>query len=90
MISVVFPWAGTVESFVIHGDKPITALRIFPEPVAERLLQQRLLLLCKDRLLHVQHTLLASVVVGDGIIDGPAGGYECDHTAGANLIQRFG
>ena len=69
MAPVELPGPGAVEPFIVQARQPVTALRVLPEPVPKRLLDQRLLLLGQNGLLHVQHPLFLAVFILDQIID---------------------
>ena len=69
MASVVLARARRVEQLVVLGDKRLPALRAFPQPVAEGVLDDLLLLLGEGGLLDVEHPALGAVRVLDLVVD---------------------
>ena len=69
MASIVLAGAYAVEFGVVKSSQPVAAVRIFPYPVAESVLDRLLLLLREYGVLLVQHPHFVPVLVGDGIED---------------------
>ena len=69
MASIVLAGAYAVEFGVVKSSQPVAAVRVFPYPVAESVLDRLLLLLREYGVLLVQHPHFVSVLVGDGIKD---------------------
>ena len=67
--AVVLTRSCAVEQLVILGDKRLAALRVFPQPVAEGVLDDLLLLLGEGCLLDVEHPALGAVCVLDLVVD---------------------
>ena len=69
MGTIVLTGTGTVEQFVILFHKFRTAIRVFPHPVLERILNGLLFLLGEGGLLFIQNPLLLAVCILHGIVD---------------------
>ena len=69
MATIVFTRSGGVKQFIILGHKCFTAVRVFPNPVSERILDCLLFLLCQSSFLFVQHTLLLAIRILNGVVD---------------------
>ena len=69
MASVVLARARRVEQLVVLVDKRLAALRVFPQPVTEGILDDLLLLLGEGCLLDVEHPALGAVCVLDLVVD---------------------
>ena len=69
MGTIVLTGTSTVEQLVILFHQFRTAIRVFPHPVLERILNGLLFLLGKGGLLFVQHPLLLTVCILHGIVD---------------------
>ncbi len=67
--AVVLTRSCAVEQLVILGDERLAALRVFPQPVAEGILDDLLLLLGEGGLLDVEHTALGAVRFLDLVVD---------------------
>ena len=60
---VILPWPDSVESFIIICGQPLPALRIFPDPFLECLLNQVLFSLCNGGFLFIQNRLSLAFLV---------------------------
>ena len=69
MGAVVFPGPGAVEELIIPLDQRLTSGRVFPDPVAEGVLDCLLLLLGKGCFFAVEHTALLAVRVLYRVVD---------------------
>ena len=67
--AVVLTRSCAVEQLIVLGDKRLAALRVFPQPVAEGVLDDLLLLLGEGGLLDVENTALGAVRVLDLVVD---------------------
>ena len=61
--AIIFTRANAVELLVIHFCEPFTTLRITPDPICKRLLNEFLLTLCNSRFFLVEYRGLFSVLV---------------------------
>ena len=69
MGAIVLTGTGTVEQLIILFHKFRTAIRVFPHPVLERILNGLLFLLGEGGLLFIQNPLLLAVCILHGIVD---------------------
>ena len=69
MRTIVLTRTGTVEQLVILFHQFRTAIRVFPHPVLERILNGLLFLLGEGGLLFIQNALLLAVCILHGIVD---------------------
>ena len=67
MGTIVFAGTDAVVGIVVHPAKPFPAIRVFPDPVPESLLDGGLLLLGEDCFALVQYALFIAVLIPDGI-----------------------
>ena len=66
--AVIFPWAGAVHFLIVLPNQCLTAFRVCPDPVLERI-PDELLLLCRQRgFLGIQHPLFVSVRILNGVV----------------------
>ena len=63
MTSVVFAGTYAIELGVVERGQSVTTVRIFPYPVAERVIYELLLLLRKYGFISVQYALLAAAFI---------------------------
>ena len=69
MRTIVLTRTGTVEQLVILFHQFRTAIRVFPHPILERILNGLLFLLGEGGLLFIQNSLLLTVCILHGIVD---------------------
>ena len=69
MRTIVLTRTGTVEQLVILFHQFRTAIRVFPHPILERILNGLLFLLGEGGLLFIQNSLLLTVCILQGIVD---------------------
>ena len=67
--AVVLTRSCAVEQLIVLGDKRLAALRVFPQPVAEGVLDDLLLLLGEGGLLDVEYPALGAVRILDLVVD---------------------
>ena len=69
MASVILAGAGAVHFLVVLANQRFTALRVFPNPILERILDKLLLLRRKSSFLGIEYAPFPSVCILYGIID---------------------
>ena len=69
MASVILAGAGAVHFLVVLAHQRFTALRVFPNPILERILDKLLLLRRKGGFLGIEYAPFPSVCILYGVID---------------------
>ena len=92
MATVILPWTGGIEAFIVELHQPIPSLRAGPDPVLKRLLDGLLLCLCQRGFLLIQNRLSLSVSILNIIEDFNLAEIQCllNELVGVDAIGSIG